>query len=313
MKNFSGKGTITDDNGDVYDGAYRNNEPHGVGKMTYKDGRVCEGIWKEGKIEYEGELDENGKPHGRGKKIYSLGTYEGEWKDGLSDGKGTFMCMWHGGEFDGDVYKGQWKDNKMHGKGSYKWADGCSYEGEWKGSKKDGKGTYKRSDGKVKYDGEWKDEKWHGKGICNYENGDVYEGEWSIGKKQGGGVMTYANGDIYDGQWKNDHKDGQGTMKYRNGDVYEGGFSNDKMHGKGTFTYAAGYLLRSIGEWKEGKKCGEFENIVRSSEKVYYENDEVKVNPKVKREAPCDEDTDTEDDPPSKRRNVCVSPPRPQV
>ena len=51
MNKVSGKGTIHYDNGDVYDGAVRNNEPHGVGKMTYKDGRVCEGIWKKGKIE----------------------------------------------------------------------------------------------------------------------------------------------------------------------------------------------------------------------------------------------------------------------
>ena len=38
MKKASGKGTITDDNGDVYEGEYQDTEPHGVGKMTYKDG-----------------------------------------------------------------------------------------------------------------------------------------------------------------------------------------------------------------------------------------------------------------------------------
>ena len=44
---------------------------HGIGKMTHKDGRVCKGIWENGKIVYEGELNENGKPHGRGKWTYS--------------------------------------------------------------------------------------------------------------------------------------------------------------------------------------------------------------------------------------------------
>ena len=120
--------------------------------------------------------------------------------------------------------------------------------------------------------------------------------------------MTYANQDIYEGEWQDNCKDGKGVMKYHNGDAYEGEFSNDKMHGKGTYTYAAGDIMKSIGEWKDGKKCGAFENIVRFSEQVYYENDELKVDSKMKREA-LDEDTDTEDFPPSKRRNVCVSPP----
>ena len=190
------------------------------------------------------------------------------------------------------------------------------------------------------YDGEYRDDKRHGKGTYNNKNGDVYKGEWLAGKRQGEGIMTYANKDIYDGQWKNGHKDGQGMMKFHNGDVYEGEFSKNKMHGKGThtyatgdvyegkfskgkmhgegtYTYAAGDLSKSIGEWKDGKKCGEFENIVRVevSERVIYENDELKVDSNVKREAPFNEDTDAEDDeaPPAKRSNVCVSPPQPQV
>ena len=125
-------------------------------------------------------------------------------------------------------------------------------------------------------------------------------------------MMTYANGDIYDGQWKYHRKDGQGTMKFHNGDVYEGEFSSDKMHGKGTYTYLFHNLSKSIGEWKEGKKSksGLFEDIVRVevSEQVYYDDDEVKAVANVKREASLDEDTDTEDFPPSKRRKVCVSP-----
>jgi hypothetical protein len=98
----------------------------------------------------------------------------------------------------------------------------------------------------------------------------------------GKGVMNYANQDSYDGEWKEGCKDGQGTMKYHYGDVYEGRFSNDKMHGKGTFEYAdgSGEVMKSIGEWKEGKKFGLFEDvvIVRVSKQVYYENDEPKAN-----------------------------------
>ena len=286
MKNFSGKGTITFDNGDVYEGAVRNIEPEpdGVGKMTYNDGRICEGIWKNGRIVYEGELDENGKPHGRGKWMYPDGTYDGGWKHGLAEGEGTLK--WTDADGEQYEYKGGWKDDKYHGKGTYKWADGRSYEGHWKDDKK------------------------NGHGVMTYANQDVYDGEWRASEMHGSGVLKYANGDIYDGQWKNDHRDGQGTMKYHNGDVYEGEFSNDKLHGKGTYTYAEGVLSKSVGEWKEGKKCGMFDDFFRSHKQRYYDNDEVKANPKVKREDPCDEDTDNEDAPPSKRRNVCVSPPQ---
>ncbi|KAK1737716.1 hypothetical protein QTG54_011488 [Skeletonema marinoi] len=55
--------------------------------MTYKDGRVCEGIWKDGNIDYEGEL----KPHGSGEMIYTSGSmYEGEWKESKRHGKGIY-------------------------------------------------------------------------------------------------------------------------------------------------------------------------------------------------------------------------------
>eukprot|EP00984_Skeletonema_dohrnii_P016927 scaffold7611_cov79-Skeletonema_dohrnii-CCMP3373.AAC.2 len=299
MKKATGKGTITYDNGDLYKGEFQDTEPHGVGKMTYKDGRVCEGTWKSGKIVYEGELVD-GKPHGRGKEIHSNGdVYEGEWKNGLRQGKGVFK------KANGYVYEGEFKDGRPNGKGTYKWNNGMSYEGEWKDGKRHGKGRLKRSDGSS-YEGDYKDDLPDGNGTCNYENGNVYTGEWSANKAHGKGVMTYGNQDIYDGKWKAGWRDGKGTMKFHNGDVYTGEFSEDKMHGKGTYEYAAGDLFKSIGEWKEGKKCGAFDDIIRYNKRVYYENDEVKSDSNVKREAPSDDDTDTDDVVPprrSKRRN----------
>jgi hypothetical protein len=258
-----------------YDGAFRNSEPHGVGKMTYKDGRICDGIWKNGKIEYEGELVD-GKPHGRGKKVYKSGAYEGEWKDGCLHGQGIMKLT------NGFSYKGEWKDNKKHGKGTYKWANGSSYEGEYKDDKKHGRGIEKRPDGSVQYEGEVKDDKANGNGTYNFENGGVYTGVWSAGKKNGKGVMTYANQDVYDGEWKMDCKDGRGIMKYHNGDVYDDEFCRGKMHDKGTYSYADWDIFKSIGEWKDGKKFGFFEDVVRVSKQVYYDIDEVRSDSKVK-------------------------------
>ena len=51
MKRISGEGTINYDDGDVYEGAFKDDEPDGVGKMAYKDGRICEGIWENGRIQ----------------------------------------------------------------------------------------------------------------------------------------------------------------------------------------------------------------------------------------------------------------------
>ena len=302
-----GKATMKFGNGDkTYEGDFEiiNDKIDGVGKMIDKDGRVREGIWKDGEITYEGELDKNGKPHGRGKKMYPWGNYDGSWQHGKYYGEGTLKYTY-------GKYEGQFKDDKKHGKGTYTRSDGSvEYDGEWKDSMRHGRGTYNDKNGDV-YTGDWLANRMQGKGVMTYANGDVYNGQWHSDKKHGRGVMTYANQDIYGGEWKDGHKDG-GIMKYHNGDMYEGQFSKGKMHGKGTYTYAAGDISKSIGEWKDGKKCGEFENI-RFSEKVYYDNDELKVDSNVKREAPFDEDTDTEDAPPTKRHNVCVSPPQPKV
>ena len=89
MKKYSGKGTIKYDNGDVYEGEFRDSKPHGQGKITYRDdGRICKGNWEDGKLQkgtckwekgkvYEGELVD-GKPHGKGKMTYSNGMYTKE-------------------------------------------------------------------------------------------------------------------------------------------------------------------------------------------------------------------------------------------
>lgn len=149
-----------------------------------------------------------------------------------------------------------------------------------------------------------------------YSNGDVYKGQWVADKKHGKGVMTYANKDVFDNEWIESTKWGQGVMKYHNGDVYSGEWSADKHHGKGTFDYADGYMLKSVGKWKKGKKVGLFEDIVRIRKQVYYvdsddDGHEVKSNSNRKRESTSDKDTDTDDELFVKHRKgarVCLSP-----
>lgn len=88
-------------------------EPHGMGKMAFKDGGYMEGQWikcnlvkgsiKTSEIDYDGEL-KNKLFHGWGKAVFSDGTlYEGGWLEGRYHGKGKFASK------KGDVYEGQFK------------------------------------------------------------------------------------------------------------------------------------------------------------------------------------------------------------
>ena len=86
----------------------------GRGKMTYNEGHVYDGEWKEN------------LPHGTGSMSWANGdTYLGGWKKGKRDGSGTYTWA------DGSVYVGGYKDDKMHGRGVLTYADGSSVSGTW--------------------------------------------------------------------------------------------------------------------------------------------------------------------------------------
>lgn len=82
-------------------------------------------------VAYEGELD-GVKPHGKGKAYFKDGRiYEGDWVDGKYEGYGCLyydnLNLW---------YEGEWKDGKRHGQGKSYYEDGTlAYDGEWKDGK----------------------------------------------------------------------------------------------------------------------------------------------------------------------------------
>jgi hypothetical protein len=63
------------------------------------------------------------------------GTYEGDCKNGLADGKGTAS-----GE---DSYTGTFRNGLPEGKGIYKYSNGNIFSGYWKNGLKNGKGEFK--------------------------------------------------------------------------------------------------------------------------------------------------------------------------
>lgn len=60
------------------------------------------------------------------------GTYEGDCKKGVANGKGTATGA--------DTYIGEFKKGLPHGFGKYTWENGDVYEGEWTKGQMDGKG-----------------------------------------------------------------------------------------------------------------------------------------------------------------------------
>lgn len=100
--------------GDVYDGDYVDNQPHGKGRKLFASGANYNGEWK------------RGKEHGFGRWESGMGdVYEGGFRDGKPHGEGRFSSQ------NGDLYVGGWFAGKQHGRGAYFGKDGYVYDGEW--------------------------------------------------------------------------------------------------------------------------------------------------------------------------------------
>lgn len=179
----NGKGVFLWDNGDKYEGEWKNYKFNGFGTYTWKDG----------------------------------GKYEGEWKDDKPNGKGK--REWENGMF----FKGYFKDGYPLNVKTLYWKNGDKYEGNitfirdnnWEvlrayptlanpRPKSLGKITYVNGDiyegGVDKFD--FTPE---GFGTFYYINGDVYEGEWiQLFGRHGKGVLTLKNGKKLDGTWEFD-------------------------------------------------------------------------------------------------------------
>ncbi|CAF1420917.1 unnamed protein product [Adineta ricciae] len=184
---------------------------------------------------YEGELDNEDRPHGRG--VYTHHTEAGEVQVG--------------------VYDGEWQNGKKHGEGAHHYRNGDVYNGSWQNGLRHGHGTYtyhkKTANQSVKYVGNWENDQKHGKGTMTFSNGDKYEGDWKNNNMESKkSIYTYKDNSKYEGAWKNDDKNGEGVLTYSNGDVYEGQFKDGKRHGKGTYKFSQGQS--KVGYYVDDKR-----------------------------------------------------------
>ena len=84
----------------------------------------------------KGEKGKYGKLYDKDGRL----VYEGEYKHGEKDGKGTYYYP------NGAKYEGEFVKNQKEGNGVYHWDDKTRWEGSWVNNKMDGPGTYYEGD-----------------------------------------------------------------------------------------------------------------------------------------------------------------------
>ncbi|XP_026298638.1 radial spoke head 1 homolog isoform X2 [Apis mellifera] len=157
---------------------------------------------------YEGERNEKGDRHGRGKALLP----------------------------NGDMYVGQYCKGLRHARGLYVFKNGARYDGEWRQGVKYGQGTFWYPDG-TRYEGEWKRDTKYGFGVYYYINGDVYEGSWKKNLRHGMGSYLYASTNTkFMGTWIKDRMQGPGQLihpRHR----FHGFWELNLPYGRGCFTF----------------------------------------------------------------------------
>ena len=134
---WTGKGRLSNGDGDFYEGGLKNDHKHGKGVMMFADGRKFEGEYINGQM-IEGTM------------TYQDGsTYAGSWVDGMRHGRGR--CVFT----DESVYEGEFREGEFFGYGKMAWSDGGWYEGEWWNGEMHGRGKEVRPDGSLRHEGEW--------------------------------------------------------------------------------------------------------------------------------------------------------------
>lgn len=191
-------------------------EEHKQKETNKRDNRInfSDGSYYIGEILY-------GSPHGKGKYFWKNGNWhEGDWKNGVQSGNGTFYSIEYR-----RTDTGTYKDGKRYGKGKMTWADGSWYEGGWNENGRHGKGRDYTVEAKRTDIGDFVNDVRDGYGIMKWEDGDRYEGTWkdTASGIQGEGVYYYSNGHKEEGRLVNGK-----WMKSSHSSVHSSHNRNDK-------------------------------------------------------------------------------------
>jgi len=209
-------------------------------------------------------------------KVYTNGTYTGEFLHGLKHGAGTYRYKSTSTPSGtGEVYTGRWLNGTKHGWGTYTFADGSVYEGSWLHDLRHGPGgTMREANGGV-FRGEYRKGRrlkgtyeWPPTAVsaaatttASAEDSsvvavvDTYDGEWQDGQPHGEGTMVTAQG-VYTGGWSAGKKHGEGTFKGTNGDTHRGEYRNNRPNGLGHWVSGT-TGEKYVGEYSRGMRNGQ--------------------------------------------------------
>ena len=246
-----------------FEGEYLNGKRNGKGKQYNGDKLIFDGVYLNGKelignkFHYDGHLlYQYNNVKGYGKEYYLFGDllYEGEYLNGLKNGKGKEYYLHGKIKFEGEYLN----DKKWEGKG-YDTMNNVVYE------LKDGKGFIKEySLGKLVFEGEYLNGEKNGKAKEYYDDCLMFEGEYLNDKRSGKGKEYIDNKLIFEGEYLDGKRTGKGKLYNFNGELlFEGQFLyNYFLKGK--------YYINGKLEFE-----GEFRCLKRWNGKGYDENGNI--------------------------------------
>eukprot|EP01034_Spumella_vulgaris_P027450 gene27450-34168_t len=167
---WCGEGVYSGEDGN-FTGTFANGEStfgtlvskSGTGKLIYKNGDICEGMFRDGQVHGYAEVMEQGS------------LYKGDWVNGTKHGHGEFTPA-----DKSYVYTGDFLGDFFHGSGRMVHANGMQYVGSFEKDKKCGYGVlfYKGDDGPLSV-------------FERYPGDAAYHGMWLDGKRHGKGTLTF--------------------------------------------------------------------------------------------------------------------------
>ncbi|PRP83195.1 MORN repeat-containing protein [Planoprotostelium fungivorum] len=130
-----------------YDGEFKDNLKHGIGRMSWFNGDRFIGHWA------------SDCKNGHGTMMWENGdSYVGGWENDFRHGHSLYTYS-NGGKFEGNYL-----NDERHGPGIYTWPDGDRYEGEWISGGRRGRGVF------VKANGEREEQEWTESPYVSYSN-----------------------------------------------------------------------------------------------------------------------------------------------
>ena len=233
--------------------------------------------------------------NGYGKRKKSNETFEGDFKNGKLNGRGTYIHITSEittilDGFSKIKYVGEWEENIKVGQGvetKYN-ADNkivYKYDGSWENDKKNGLGK-EYVDGALAYEGKFKNnfrikesgcihgDCENGYGVFIYPNKNKYIGAYKNGLRNGIGIETDPGGNYIYGNWKDNKENGYVRIFNKTNEIM---FSGEMMSGKpvqkvvatgedygctiGNCVDGFGHYYfegggKYIGEWKDGQQHG---------------------------------------------------------